>query len=128
MEPSRIGLFELAERRLAWAEQRQAVLARNIANASTPKFQAKDLPDFASTISRSIAGAPVRTQAGHLPGTQGTGIRAMPLRPTARAPDGNGVAMDDQLVRVADTETTQSLVTTIYRKYLGMFAMALGKS
>jgi hypothetical protein len=29
---------------------------------------------------------------------------------------------------VADTETTHALVTTIYRKYLGMFSMALGRS
>jgi hypothetical protein len=35
--------------------------------------------------------------------------------------------MDDQLMRVADTETAQTLATTIYRKYLGLFAMALGK-
>jgi flagellar basal-body rod protein FlgB len=103
------------------------VLARNIANASTPKFQARDLPDFAGTLSRRNAGEPVRTQPNHLPSTQGAGIRVIPLRPTARGPDGNGVGLDDQLVRVADTETTQSLVTTIYRKYMSMFSMALGK-
>ncbi|HUB43399.1 MAG TPA: flagellar basal body protein, partial [Acetobacteraceae bacterium] len=49
MDPTQIGLFSLAERRLAWADQRQAVLAQNIANAATPNFQPSDLPSFAST-------------------------------------------------------------------------------
>ena len=48
-------------------------------------------------------------------------------RSRTHAPDGNAVALDEQLVQVADTQTTHSMVTAIYRKYLGMFAMALGR-
>jgi flagellar basal-body rod protein FlgB len=32
------------------------------------------------------------------------------------------------LTKVADTETTQSLVTSIWKKYTAMFNMALGRS
>ena len=49
-------------------------------------------------------------------------------RTHTQSPDGNAVALDEQLVKVADTETTHALVTTIYRKYLGMFSMALGRN
>jgi flagellar basal-body rod protein FlgB len=72
----------------------------------------------------------VRTQPGHLPGTAATG-GAQPEAtesPAIRAPDGNAVALDTQLVKVADTATTQTLVTTIYKKYLGLFSLALGQS
>jgi hypothetical protein len=31
-------------------------------------------------------------------------------------------------VKLADTETTHALMTTIYKKYLAMFNMALGRS
>ena len=31
-------------------------------------------------------------------------------------------------MKVAETETTQAMVTTIYKKYLGMFSVALGHS
>ena len=48
--------------------------------------------------------------------------------PKARGLDGNAVALDQQLTKVADTETTQSLVTSIWKKYMGMFNMALGRS
>ena len=33
-----------------------------------------------------------------------------------------------ELIKVADTETTHALVTTIYKKYLSLFSMALGRS
>jgi flagellar basal-body rod protein FlgB len=63
--------------------------------------------------------------AGSLP----TGVASVAKqRPTVRALDGNAVALDEQLTKVADTETTQSLVTSIWRKYVGMFNTALGKS
>jgi flagellar basal-body rod protein FlgB len=51
-----------------------------------------------------------------------------PIVPKSRAPDGNTVALDEQLTKVADTQTTQTLVTMIYKKYVGMFSLALGRS
>jgi flagellar basal-body rod protein FlgB len=122
-----IGLFVLAERRLAWADQRQAVLAQNIANASTPGFQPSDLPSFSRSLQNAASMAPVRTQPGHLAGFSGG-----PLKPVtekdAHGPDGNGVELDTQLTKVADTSTTQSLVTSIYKKYMSLFSLALGHS
>ena len=35
-----IGLFRLAERRLAWVARRQELLAQNVANANTPGLPA----------------------------------------------------------------------------------------
>ena len=50
MDPKTIGLFDLAERRLAWADQRQTVLAQNIANVNTPGYKPHDLRSFATTL------------------------------------------------------------------------------
>jgi flagellar basal-body rod protein FlgB len=113
MDPSRIGLFDLAEKRLAWTAQRQGVLATNIANANTPAFQARDVQSFQSMLA----------------GTAQQGLASLTTDlPKARALDGNAVALDQQLTKVADTETAQALVTTIWKKYMGMFSMALGRS
>ena len=63
MDPSDIGLFRLAEKRLNWIEQRQQVLAQNIANASTPDYKARDLspvPIEASRIRVSPLRKPIR--------------------------------------------------------------------
>jgi flagellar basal-body rod protein FlgB len=129
MDPTQIGLFDLAERRLAWADRRQAVLAQNIANANTPGFQPHDLKPFAAALDHANSVTPVRTQPNHLAGTAGGASQAeLVERPRTRAPDGNAVTLDEQLVKVANTETAHALVTTIYKKYLGMFAMALGRT
>jgi flagellar basal-body rod protein FlgB len=129
MDPTRIGLFDLAEKRLVWTAQRQSVLAANIANASTPAFQARDVQSFQSVLSGHGSIEPARTQPAHMTGSVPTGLASLTKDPPkARALDGNTVALDQQLTKVADTETTQALVTTIWKKYMGMFSMALGRS
>jgi flagellar basal-body rod protein FlgB len=129
MDLKRIGLFELAERRLAWADRRQAVLAENVANANTPGYKPHDLRSFAATLDNTNVVAPVRTQPNHLAGTTAAmSPDEVVDRTHTQSPDGNAIALDEQLVKVAETETTHTLVTTIYKKYLGMFSLALGRS
>jgi flagellar basal-body rod protein FlgB len=129
MDPTAIPLFDLAEKRLQWTAQRQSVLAANIANANTPGFQARDVDSFANVLAGSTSIEPVQTQPGHMAGTEPTGLASLITDPPeARALDGNSVKLDQQLTEVADTETTQSLVTNIWKEYMGMFNTALGKS
>ena len=129
MDPTRTSLFDLAQRRLSWLDQRQQVLARNVAHADTPGWQARDLRPFADILADGSGVAPARTSTRHLSGTldhmQG---RGKTLRAHARMPDGNDVSIEDQLTRVAGTETQQSLVNGVFRKYLGLFRIALGRS
>lgn len=129
MDPTKIGLFDVAEKRLVWTAQRQSVLAANIANANTPGFQARDVDSFASLLAGTGPVEPTRTQAAHMAGTVPSGLASLTKDPPkARALDGNTVMLDQQLTKVADTETTQSLVTTVWKKYMSMFSMALGRS
>jgi flagellar basal-body rod protein FlgB len=129
MDLTQTGVFALAERRLAWLEKRQETLAHNIANANTPGFQARDLQPFAAALSRASSASPVLTQPNHLPGTQGGVLQASGAqKPNERGPDGNAVSLEDELMKVADTETSQEMVTNLYTKYLGFFRLALGRS
>lgn len=129
MDPTRAGFLELAQKRLSWLDQRQQVLARNVANADTPGWQARDLRPFAEILADGTGVAPARSHATHNPGTLDP-LRAatIPIRGQARMPDGNDVAVDDQLTRVANTESQQSLVTSLVRKYLGLVRLALGRA
>ena len=127
MDPTRIGIFDLAEQRLAWTDRRQEVLAQNIANLDTPGFRPRDLPSFADALQKAAIAAPAQTQPGHMAGTSGALLAAMlPEQTALHAPDGNAVSLDEQLVKVTETATSQSLVTSVYKKYVGLFGMALG--
>ena len=123
-----IQIFDLAEHKLAWTEQRQSLLARNIANVATPRFQARDAKPFADTLTGIQASKPTQTQPGHLSGSRSNYAQSSSTAVHARAPDGNDVVLDEQLTRVANTETQQSVATAIYKKYMAMFGIALGRS
>lgn len=126
MDPTDIGLFRLAEKRLNWVERRQQVLAQNIANANTPNFKARDVSPFeASLAEQGVTVA--RTNPAHLEGFHSAASgREQPSN--GKSPTGNTVAMEDQLGKVADTASTQELVTNLYHKYQGIFKMVLGRS
>jgi flagellar basal-body rod protein FlgB len=125
MESPSIPLFDLAEQRLAWVDRRQAILAQNIANADTPGWQPRDLAPFAA----QLAGAGVAlatTGPMQLPGKGSLAGQARKLG-GERAPDGNGVKLDAELTKVADTQTMHDLVDQIYTTYLGFFKTAIGR-
>lgn len=127
---SQIPLFQLAERRLAWADARQRLLAQNIANIDTPHWTGRDVAPFAASLRGHGANGSdlvmARTAEGHLvPKASATGAGRTPAG--ERAPDGNSVSLDDQLTRIAETESAHELTADLYRKYIGMFRTALGR-
>lgn len=122
MDPTDIGLFRLAEQRLAWADHRQQLLARNVANANTPGFQASDLSPFSSLVNESLA----TTSPMHLQGSAAA-PRAGSVKPAERAIAGNGVSIEEQLGKVADTSSLQELTLNIVHGYQGMFRLVLGR-
>jgi flagellar basal-body rod protein FlgB len=126
MKNDGMGLFDLAERKLAWVDKRQGLLAQNIANANSPGYVAKDLQPFAKLLAQSMPDMAV-TNAAHMTGTSSVGRTDPMIRPSERAPDGNAVSIETEMTKVADDASTQALVTNLYHKYLGLFRIAIGK-
>jgi flagellar basal-body rod protein FlgB len=122
---SQIALFDLADRRLAWIAQRQSLLAQNIANANTPGWRSRDVAPFARQLA-SAGTALTQTDPAHLPGLPSVDAQST-SKPGELAPDQNGVSVEAELAKVADTQTTNSLVEDIYKKYLSFFKTAIGR-
>ncbi len=126
MDPTRTGPIALAESRMRWLDARQRVLAQNVANADTPGFRPSDLRPFRETLAGVQAGLR-QTHVRHLAPAQDP--RAKPERRTVeRSMDGNGVALDREALRIADTETAHALAVALHRRYLGLFRTALGRN
>ncbi len=123
MDPTDIGLFRLAEQRLAWVDQRQRLLAQNVANANTPNYQARDMAPFEAALA---APGLVQTSRLHLAGTAGVSEQSR-VQARARSPNGNAVSIEDQLGRVADTAGVHELVVNLHHRYQTMFRTALGR-
>ncbi|SDB54563.1 flagellar basal-body rod protein FlgB [Belnapia rosea] len=125
MDLTRNPTIALAERRIAWLEERQRVLAQNIANADTPGYSPRDLGDFRQSLLGAFKLA--RTDGQHLGG--GGAARSRPDRAaTDRAPNGNAVSLDREAMKIADTDTAHALATGLYRRWVGLFRTALGRS
>jgi flagellar basal body rod protein FlgB len=67
-----------------------------------------------------------QTDPMHLPGSNATPAGVVELS-GEHDPDGNGVALDKELSKVADTDSVHQLVTGLYRKYISFFQTALGR-
>ena len=133
MDLLQTNIFDLAEKRLAWTDKRQEILSRNIANADTPGWRSVDLPKFADTLSAATGGGPAgaglaRTQLSHLVGTIPEGPTGTAAKPNEVAPDRNSVVVEDELAKVADTQSAQAVATNLYGKYMSFFRLALGRS
>ncbi len=120
-------IFALAERRMAWLDQRQTTLAHNVANANTPGFRARDSAPFGDALAR-VGGRLALTQASplHLAGS-GPSAGSVQATPHQRTVTGNTVLLEDELSKVADTASKQDLTASLYRKYAGLFRTALGR-
>lgn len=122
-------LLRLTERRMAWLEARQRVLAGNVANADTPGYQPRDVRSFASVLAGAGGGgAPMAaTDPRHL-SSRSDPMLARPDRSAPdRAPNGNAVSLDREALKVAETDSAHSLAAALHRRYLGMFRTALGR-
>jgi flagellar basal-body rod protein FlgB len=121
-----ISAIDLAEQRLRWLERRQSVLANNVANANTPGFRPRDLTPFGLAMVRAVGVA--RTDTHHLlpvgSGPDGSAWRDRSA--TELSPDGNAVSLEQQALKVADTDHAHALATAVHRRWATMFRLALG--
>jgi flagellar basal-body rod protein FlgB len=138
-----LPIFSMMKQRLHWLTERQQVLAQNVANANTPGYEARDLKelDFGAMVEASGPKlAPVATSSMHI-GTPvaGSGAGAASVMGHARggdvvkagdfetSPTGNSVTLEDEMVKVAQTQMDYEAVTTLYTKSMGLLRIAVGR-
>jgi flagellar basal-body rod protein FlgB len=131
MPISDIPILSMLRQRMEWHQERQRVLAENVANSDTPHYQAKDLapPDFAHQV-RVASLALERTNAAHIEGTVGGGS-AFADDHSGRfevRPRGNTVTHEDEMMKVASNQMDYEAVTSLYTHSLNLIKLAIGRS
>lgn len=121
--------------KMQWHQERQRVLAENIANSDTPNFRPRDLvePTFDKN-GMPPPGAPMgtlpmaRTSASHMAAVGGG-----PSFPQNRnggyetRPAGNAVNLEDQMLKVSQNQMDYAAATTLYSRSLNLLKTAIGK-
>jgi flagellar basal-body rod protein FlgB len=124
-----IPIFAMLRTKLQWHQQRQQVLAQNVANADTPHYRPPDLVEQKFQL-----GAPgpagvqlARTNPGHLSGFTDAGdFRNNPNQYQVR-PAGNAVNIEDEMIKVAANQMDYQAATQLYTRSLGLLKTAIGR-
>ncbi|MEM7641896.1 MAG: flagellar basal body protein [Pseudomonadota bacterium] len=117
------ALLDLAASAARHAAARQSMIATNVANADTPGYRAFDLEPFSPDLG---AVGMRRTHPGHL-GAEDGPARRVALDAVANDPNGNGVTLEDQILRGVDAQRAHGRAVTVYSTALDMLRAGLGR-
>lgn len=131
MPISDLPIVSMLRSRMQWHQERQRVLAENVANADTPNFRPRDLvtPDFSRVLAATAGPVGLaQTDRGHQSATlaaetfginRNTGYETRPA--------GNAVNLEDEMMKVASNQMDYQAAASLYSRSLALIKMALGK-
>ncbi len=122
-----IDILSIANDLASHAYRRQGLIAKNIANADTPGYKAKDISDFSTNFDNRFAMR--ETRAGHV--TVGSSNNAPVVSVSSgfgtHSPNGNNVSIEDQMVRSADVKMQHDLALGVYQKSMSILKASLNR-
>ncbi len=123
-----LDVLRVANGLAAHAEQRQLEIARNVANADTPGFRARDLKPFEQTYNDAGGDLALRTtRPGHIAGSENFLGWDTVDAPDGESPNGNTVSLEDQMVKSAQVRQQHETALAVYSNALGILRTVIGK-
>ena len=111
------------------AGRRQALIARNIANADTPGYVPRDMPAFSKLLREVLPGAPQMraTRGGHLGFSAGQVEGPVMDRPGPSEPNGNAVSIETEMLNSVETTRQHDRALAIYRSAMTIIRISAGR-
>ncbi|MGE0564145.1 MAG: flagellar basal body rod protein FlgB [Pseudolabrys sp.] len=126
-----IPIFSMLRTKMQWHQERQRLLAENIANSDTPGFKPRDLAPlkFDKTEISAPAMGLTRTSGTHIGAVGQTSLQfhADGKRNNQIRPGGNAVSLEDEIMKVAGNQMDYQAATALYTRGLGLIKTALGR-
>lgn len=132
MPISDIPIFSMLRTKMHWHQDRQRLLTENVANADTPRYQPLDLapPTFDASASGITPVSLAQTNSAHFASSDADATQFDPshTHEFEVVPSGNGVALEDEMLKVAANQVDYTAATELYTRGLGLIKIAIGKS
>ncbi len=126
-----IGFLNALQSRMGWLNDRQKVVAQNVANASTPGYKPHDLTpqDFGKLVAGASDGGSIgmiTTDPMHLTPQGGAATRANEVvsLDSETTMDGNSVVLEEQMLKMAESRMQFQAAVSFYEKSMSMIRMA----
>ncbi|AUH33618.1 FlgB family protein [Paracoccus tegillarcae] len=125
----RIELVQMARAMTDHAAQRQKVVARNIANADTPGFAARDVTPFGESYRGGQGDNGLRgTNPRHLTTPfWSSGTARVTVDDAQPSPNGNSVSIEAEMIKTAELRGQHELSVGIYRSALDIMRTSIGR-
>jgi flagellar basal-body rod protein FlgB len=126
-------IFSALTDKMRWHQTRQGLLAENVANAETPGYRGRDLAqyDFAERGSgfSSASVTTTATQPMHfsVSSSEGSAFDAQRMANFEITPEGNGVSLEDEMMKVTTNLMDYQAATSLYQKSIKILRTAMGK-
>ena len=127
-------VFSALTDKMRWHQARQGLLAENVANADTPGYGGRDLKqyNFSDRVGmvHSSQVSTMATQPMHFSVTGGEGgaFDAQRMANFEITPEGNGVTLEDEMMKVTTNMMDYQAATSLYQKSMRILRVALGKN
>jgi flagellar basal-body rod protein FlgB len=132
MPISDIPVLSALRTRMQWHQERQRVLAENIANSDTPNFKPRDLvePSFDKSLASPVNSlSMVRTSATHIAAaSSGESFVSNNKGGYETRPAGNAVSLEDEMQKSAANQMDFAAAASLYSRGLGLLKIAIGKA
>lgn len=122
-----LELFQTASALARHAGARQAVVARNIANADTPGFQAQSIGAFKDVYHANGHSDMRATRAGHITASEQGTLISQSSASGSPSPNGNTVSIEDELLNSVDVSRDHNRALAIYRHTMTVLRTSLGR-
>lgn len=123
-----LEVFRLASHMAKHAGQRQALVSENVANADTPGYVARDIPNFQDVVRAEPTSYQRATRAGHMNGMREDGQIVSAQRDKSfGSVDGNTVSIESEMLKAVETQRQHDRALTIYKSALDVLRMTLNK-
>lgn len=119
-----LAILRLADAVARHSAARHRLISENIANADTPDYKAKDVEPFQAHFERLEALK--ATRAGHLGAARRATFSTIEDSAMgAASPNGNDVALGDQMVRATKALGAHNRATTVYKKTMDILRLTV---
>jgi flagellar basal-body rod protein FlgB len=134
MELPQIPLLAMLKERMSWLDARQNVLSQNVANADTPGYAARDLKpvNFEQTLREvtrpnQFAGTLMTDNPRQIAASQqNAGFADVNTPDVETNPSGNSVSLEQEMIKVSDTQAQFQAAADLYAKAIEMMRTAIG--
>jgi flagellar basal-body rod protein FlgB len=128
-----VPLLSMLRQQMTWLQARQSVLSQNVSNADTPGYLASDVKPM--DFEQMLQGSNSKFQRGltttndhHIaitPSSQSGGASGANIE---TASTGTSVSLEQEMIKVSDTQAQFQAASSLYSKALSMMRTAIGKS